>query len=287
MYEERLGGEFSTPHFQAQKAKACSVGSGPSGLMRMWNAAWVQCQEVRQRLEEMQKKKKGVDKNQIQRSTAANPQGEHREMEWEKKKSKVGVVESSLTSEPTSHGEVVDIPKSLRESTNGACLNKFSNEESNVLQFPETPIQNGKKTPACSQKGDDHTESTWRPREHHSEADLRSVSSTKGGEDFLLHQPLGRSLSEGSYMSSHLTSLSGFSPLYVSHKHCQSRTQSLEQNLQPIQNLPVSHNEGGMQGNLSSQSKRDSNEQEGEGPEDVKTPETLLTSTENNGSNVL
>nr|CBN80926.1 Puratrophin-1 [Dicentrarchus labrax] len=166
MYEERLGGEFSTPHFQALKAKACTVGKGAL----MWNATWVQCQEVRQRLEEMQKKK-GVDKNQIQQSTAANPQGEDGGMEKEKRKSK------------------------------------------------------------------------WRPRGHHSEADLRSTDLVEGGNGFPLHRPLGRSLSEGSYVSPHLTSISGFSPLNVRHKHCQSKTHPLEQNLQPVQNLPISHNE--------------------------------------------
>uniref|UniRef100_A0A8C4DZ83 Quattro n=1 Tax=Dicentrarchus labrax TaxID=13489 RepID=A0A8C4DZ83_DICLA len=179
MYEERLGGEFSTPHFQALKAKACTVGKGAL----MWNATWVQCQEVRQRLEE------------------------------------IG---------------------------------------------------------------------------HHSEADLRSTDLVEGGNGFPLHRPLGRSLSEGSYVSPHLTSISGFSPLNVRHKHCQSKTHPLEQNLQPVQNLPISHNESLWSGNLSCESKGDSNEEEAEGctvstqtPKDLKTPETLLTPAENNSSNVL
>ncbi|XP_047439853.1 quattro [Mugil cephalus] len=295
MYEERLSGEFSTPNFQTQKAKVCAMGSGPSGLMRMWNAAWVQCQEVRQRLEAMQKKKKGVDKNQIQPTTAAKPHGEHGELEWEKKKSKVGEVQTSLASEPTSHREVLNSAESAKQSPAGACLNNFSkielqgskSNEPNELQLLETPIQNGETSPAHPQKGNCHPESTWRPREHHSEADLRSVSSTERGEDSLLHQPLGRSLSEGSHVSSHLTSLSGFSLLNVSHKHCQSGTQSLEQNLQLTQNRPVSHNESVTQENTSGQSKKGTNEGEGEGPEDVKTPETLLTPTENDFSNIL
>ncbi|KAJ4926698.1 hypothetical protein JOQ06_014446, partial [Pogonophryne albipinna] len=126
-------------HFleQAVKAKACAVGSGASGLMKVWNAALVQCQELRQRLEERQKKENGIDKNQIQQTTAANPQ-------------------------------------------------------------------------------------------------------------------------------------------------------------ETVQNLPVSHNESLRSGNLSCESKTDSNEEEGGGcsastqsPKDLKTPETLLTPTENNGSNVL
>uniref|UniRef100_A0A671XPH5 Quattro n=1 Tax=Sparus aurata TaxID=8175 RepID=A0A671XPH5_SPAAU len=222
MYEERLGGEFSTPHFQALKAKACAVGLGASGVMRVWNAALVECREVRQRLEEMQMKK-GVDKNQIQPTTAANPQGEDGGIEKREK------IKTKL-----------------------------------------------------------------RPREHHSEADLRSTDSVEGGRDVPPHQPLGRSLSEGSHASPYLTSTSSFSPLNVRHKHCQSWTQPLEQNPKPVQNLPNSHNESLQSGNLSCKSKSNGIEDESEGctastqsPKDLKTPETLLTAAENNCSNVL
>uniref|UniRef100_A0A8C9X0R8 protein-glutamine gamma-glutamyltransferase n=1 Tax=Sander lucioperca TaxID=283035 RepID=A0A8C9X0R8_SANLU len=100
MYEERLGGEFSTLQFQALKAKACAVGSGALGVMRVWNVAWVQCQEVRQRLQE--KKEKGVDKNQIQPTTAANPQGDDGGIEKEEKKNEEGENECFLTQQPTS-----------------------------------------------------------------------------------------------------------------------------------------------------------------------------------------
>uniref|UniRef100_A0A8C7GHB8 protein-glutamine gamma-glutamyltransferase n=1 Tax=Oncorhynchus kisutch TaxID=8019 RepID=A0A8C7GHB8_ONCKI len=47
-YEERLGNCFSSRHFQ--KIKACSVKS--SRGMNLWNATWVQCQEVSQWLGE-------------------------------------------------------------------------------------------------------------------------------------------------------------------------------------------------------------------------------------------
>uniref|UniRef100_A0A8C2ZXN2 Quattro n=1 Tax=Cyclopterus lumpus TaxID=8103 RepID=A0A8C2ZXN2_CYCLU len=94
MYEERLGGEFSTLHFQALKAKACA---GASGVMGVWNAARIQCQEVGQRLKEMQQKEKGVDKNQIHQITAANPQGEVGGMEKEEKRSEAGEDGCSLT----------------------------------------------------------------------------------------------------------------------------------------------------------------------------------------------
>lgn len=299
MYEERLCCEFSTTHFQALKAKACGVGSGASGVMRVWNAAWVQCQEVRQHLEEMQKKK-GVDKNQIQQTTAANPQGENKGMEKKEKRSEVG--ECSLTQQLTSQEEVVSVLESEGESATAACnhhhLKPDSKDsekgESQAPELPEAEVKNEKMTPILPQNADCHQDSKRRPREHHSEADLRSADSIEWGDDFPSHQPLGRSLSEGSCVSSRLTSISGFSPLNVRHKHCQSRTQPLEQNLQPVQNLPSSHDESLRSGNLSCGSKRHSNEEEREGcttstqsPNVLRTPETLLTPAEDNDSNVL
>ncbi|XP_075952517.1 quattro [Anarhichas minor] len=143
MYEERLGGEFSTPHFQALKAKACAVGSGASGVMRVWNAAWVQCQEVGQRLKEMQKKEKGVDK--IQQITAANPQGEDGGMEEEEKRSEVGEDACSLTQQPTSQKETVNISernlsceskRGSNEEEGGGCT--VSTQGPNDLRTPET-----------------------------------------------------------------------------------------------------------------------------------------------------
>ncbi|XP_045932418.1 quattro isoform X2 [Micropterus dolomieu] len=299
MYEERLGGEFSTLHFQSLKAKACAVGSGAPGVISVWNAALVQCQEVRQRLEEIQKKKV-VDKIQIQKTTAASPQGEDGVMEKRELRSEVN--ECSPTQQLTSQKEVDKISESKGEATTTACFNdhfkpdlKASEKgEAHAQELPEAPVENEKMTPVFPQTGGCHPESKLRPREHHSEADLRSTDSVEGGEDFPSHEPLGRSHSEGSCVSSHLASNSGFLPLNVRHKHCQSMMQPLEQNLQPVQNLTISHNESLQSGNLSCESKRDSNEAAGEGykasthsPKDLKTPEALLTPTENNGSNVL
>ncbi|XP_042357373.1 uncharacterized protein LOC121954103 [Plectropomus leopardus] len=300
MYEERLGGEFSTPHLQAVKAKACVVQRGALGVMRVWNAAWVQCQEVRQRLEEMQKKEKSTDKNQIQHTTSAKSQGKDGGLEKEEKGSEVGEDECSLTQQLTSQKEVVNISESERETA--ACFNqqlktdsKMSKKgQSQAQNVPEAAVKNEKLAPVFAQKSDCHPEVKRRLREHHSEADLRSADSVKGGDNFSPHQPLGRSLSEGSCVSSHLVSISDFSPLNVRHKHCQGKTQPLEQNLQLIQNMPISHNESICSGNLSCESKRDSNEEEGGGctvshqsPKESRTPETLLTAAEDNGSNVL
>ncbi|XP_033939106.1 quattro isoform X2 [Pseudochaenichthys georgianus] len=298
MYVERLVGEFSTLHFQAVKAKACAVGSGASGLMKVWNAALVQCQELRQRLEERQKKENGVDKNQIQQTTAANPQEVYGGVEKEEKRSELGEDECSQRQQPTSQKEVVNISKSEGDSTTAACLNHDLKQdlkdgeggESKAHQLHGEEVKNKNNSPVFPQNGQFPSETKQMSRAHHSEEDLRRTVSINEGDDLPLHQPLGRSLSEGSCASSHLTSIFGLSPLNVRHKHCQP----LEPNLQTAQNLPVSHNESLRSGNLSCESKTDSNEEEGGGcsastqsPKDLKTPETLLTPTENNGSNVL
>lgn len=297
MYEERLGGEFSTAHFQAVKAKACAVGTGASVVMRVWNAAWVQCQELRRHLEEMQKKKKGIDKNQIQETTVANPQGEGEGMEKKEKRNEVGGGEISLTQQLTSQVEEVKISETEGERTTAACfshdfkpdLKGSEKGESRVQNLPHIPFKYEKMTPVFPQNGNCHTESKWRPREHHSEADLRSADSVKGGDVVPVRQPLGRSLSEGSHESFHIRSTFCFSPLNVRNKHCQTRTRPLELNLQPVQSRPISHNESLRLGNLSKMSKSGSNEEEGEGcTGSTQSPhETLLTPTENNGSNVL
>ncbi|XP_018533165.1 uncharacterized protein LOC108884034 [Lates calcarifer] len=240
MYEERLGGEFSTQHFQGMKVKACGVGSWASGVMKVWNAALVQCQEVKQCFEDRQKKK-GVDKNQIQETTAANSQGEDGGMERKEKRSDVREDERSLTPQPTSPTAVVDISENARDSTAAACfqhhlkpdLKGCEGGESQAQELPDATVKNEKNG----------LKTKWKPREYHSEADLRSADSTEVGDNFPLHKALGRSLSDGSRVSSHLPGISSFSPLNVRHKHCQSRMQPLEPNLQPVQNLPISHDE--------------------------------------------
>lgn len=288
MYAARLDGEFSTLHFQALKAEACAAGAGASGVMRMWNAAWVQCQQVRQCLEEMHTKKKGVDKNQIQHTTTANHQGADGGME--KEKNEVGENEYLLT-QPPSPKESANASESVGESNTAACFNHHlppDIKEESVQKSPERLVDNKEVTSLCN------PDTKWRPREHHSETDLRSTVSAGVGDDFPLHRILGRSLSEGSCVSSHLISISGISPLSIRNKHCQIRTQPLELNPQPIQNLPTCHDGSLHSGDLSCVSKGDSNEEKAEGctvstpsSETIRTPETLFIPTENNGSNVL
>ncbi|XP_028303125.1 quattro isoform X2 [Gouania willdenowi] len=244
MYKKRMGSDFSSQHFQALKDKVCSVGSGATGVMRVWNAALVRCQQVRKRLEEMQKKK-SVDKNQIQHPTAAHSPGEVGELERRRKKSDVGEVKTSLLHKPGSPTEVIHAEES-REKNSVVCFNHLGsefkgsqNKDAELKQLPIKPFKNN-----LPQNSKYHLENKWRSREHHSEADLTSISSKDDGKCFPSHNPLGRSLSEGSYSCSHLTNLSSLLPHNVSQKHCQSRTQPLELKLHLIQNQPTFHNDG-------------------------------------------
>ncbi|KAM6927948.1 quattro [Xenentodon cancila] len=288
MYKERLGGEFSTQHFEALRAEVCAVGSAAPGIMRVWNAAWVQSQEVRQRLEEMQKKK-GVDKSQIQQTTAANPPGEHGEMEREGKSSEVGEAVSSLTQQHVSHTELFSPAEITGQSSKSPSfkdnLKGRKNQGLKMLQFPEKSVKSPTRTLISAQICDHNTETKWRPREHHSEADLRSASSTTEAKDLPLHQSLGRSLSDGSCVKAS----SCASSLNTGHKHCHSG--SLDQNLQPIQNLHIPQNKTVCQ---KKQLKGDCDKGKCEGctvsvqnPEDSKTTQTLITPAESNGSNDL
>uniref|UniRef100_A0A672IV88 Quattro n=1 Tax=Salarias fasciatus TaxID=181472 RepID=A0A672IV88_SALFA len=201
MYEERLGGEFSTQHFQAVKAKVCSVGSGASGATRVWNAAWVQCQEVRHRLEEMQKKR-DVDKDQIQQAAAASSSGESGGVERDRKRSEVGEDESSQPLQTTLPQEAVNITGSAKESVSVATphqrlkteFTRSGDKEKKEPQLPETPAESQKNMFWSKPYNNCHLEGMQKSREHYSEADLSSISSRKGSQDVPSHQPLGRSL---------------------------------------------------------------------------------------------
>ncbi|KAM4741771.1 quattro isoform 2-T2 [Anableps anableps] len=288
MQKERLAGEFSTPHFQSLRAKASAMGAEASGMLRAWNAAWVQSQQVKQRLAEMQKNYKGIDKNQAQQTTAANPLEKHEENEREGKRNEMGEVQRSQIPRQSFHVGVINTAKCQGKNSSAACLkHNFESELSIKKELFETQSKNSKNTPVLSQTGDFFTGSNCKPKEHHSIADLSGTGSAKN-RDFPLHQTLGRSLSEGSYEMT----ISGFLPL--SHKHCHSRKHSLDQNLQPTQKLHIVHQDGLQPENLSCESKRDSNQGEGKestistpSPEDSKTLETLLTPTESYDNNIL
>lgn len=283
IYQERFDGEFSTRRFQALKAKACAMGVGSSQVKGVWNAAWVRSQEVKQRLDEMQKKtkKKGVDKKQIQPTTAATPLGKHGETNRGGERSEPGEAESLLM---LSQKEVNKTGESLKGSL--ACCKRDKTEIKESKNQDSTQAENEPETTVLPQIGDVPPESKWRPREHHSEADLRSFNSTEDAKNFLLYQKLGRSLSEGTCV---VVNLSGLSPVSISRKHCHGKKHSLDQTLQPPQNLHTYHHVNLRPENRNSEPKME--EEEGclmsaKSYEEFKRSE-ILTPTESNDNNVL
>lgn len=249
MFEEKLGGEFSTLNFQAVKAKACSVGSGAGGAMKAWNAAWVQCQQLRQHLHKMK---------EIQQITAAHPQPED------------GGVEKT---EEGSEG------RQLNGQKDNVKLCKHEGGESSIttsLHQCLKPEPTGNLPHATVQYAA-FPHNSRRPREHHSEADLRTVDPAEGDGGCPARQHLGRSLSEGSQAGRQVPS--SFIPLNVRNKHCQSRTHK----------LPGCHNDSGS-GHVRSKSEGKDEYCEGcaasSGVPQALTPETSPTSTGNISNNL-
>lgn len=241
MFEEKLGGEFSTLNFQAVKAKACTVGSGAGGAMKAWNAAWVQCQQLRQQLHKMK---------EIQQITAAHPQPED------------GGVEKTEEGSECQKDNVKLCEHEGGEST--VTTELTGNLPHATVQYAAFP------------------HNSQRPREHHSEADLRTVDPAEGDGGCPARQHLGRSLSEGSQAGCQLPS--SFIPLNVRNKHCHSRTR-----LHPVHKLPGCHNDSGS-GHLRSKSEGKDEYCEGSaassGVPRALTPETSPTSTGNISNNL-
>lgn len=217
-FAERLGCNYSTLNFQAVKVKACALGLKSSAAMRVWNAAWLQCQEVRQHLEKMQKKGKSADKIQSRRSSAASPQavegGEGDGCER-------GDGESLPTLQMTSGKEQVQQPETEEAGTiNGEkCITPdpkgVETDDLSVRDAPPAAKEEGK---TMLVDGGHHSSFARRKggrlREHRSDVDLSRADLAEGNGD-LPRQPLGRSLSEGSHGNLPLT------PLNVRNNTCQ------------------------------------------------------------------
>ncbi|XP_075995050.1 quattro [Genypterus blacodes] len=266
MYAERLSGEFSGPHFQAVKAKACAVSSGASGGMRAWNAAWVQCQEVRPRLEEMLSRR-GGDKRRYQQEQRAGASGGDKKVG----RSEMGETECSLIKQLLCDKEDINIPESVPGGTADTSVHLKGGAPQPPA--PEHTAHNETTITAATQNG-----GRGRPREHQSEADLRSAHATEG------HRPLGRSLSEGACSGSILTS--DLSPLAPGQNLCHKQTQPSLQNQQLVQNLPVPSSQSSPSRNSICEASRVAEAERG----DLSPTEALLTDTptpEDNGSNVL
>ncbi|XP_077386590.1 quattro isoform X2 [Festucalex cinctus] len=267
MYEERLGDEFSTRHFQALKSKACTLRSGSSGALSVWNAAWVLCQEVRQRLEKMQKKKACRDKKQNQQTTAVSTAGVENKTEMRE-------TEMPLTQNSTSQMDVACIPESQHITAASVKANEKTEPQALMVL-----TQTNEETPTDPQNIHFHLHTKWNPRGHHSEVDLRRTVSVQGDADISRHRVLGRSLSEGSRITTCTPFIIGVSPFNVKQPLCRRNKRPLEQNSEPIQNLPSSHKES------LSESPTKEHKASTQSSEDIK--ETLVISTENNGSNIL
>ncbi|TNN53903.1 Puratrophin-1 [Liparis tanakae] len=281
MYEERLGGRFSARHFQALKDKACNPGasgasgasgawgasgasgsSGSWGPTGVWNAARIQCQEVVQRLKELQQKEKGGDEKQNQQNTSAAPHGEvgMGKEEEGREAGEAGAGARSLTPPPTFQKEVVHTSEREAETPAVACVGRHDEPDSAEVQ-PE------------SVEREEFPKHVERPPEarRRSEADLGGTPSGEGGVGFPPHRLLGRSLSEGASLRRRPASVSGFSPLNVRHKHCGSDAQ--EQNRQNgQQNLRDEQEGGGRSGDAQS-------------ARGLRTPETPLTASDPRGGN--
>ncbi|KAM6980671.1 quattro [Aplochiton taeniatus] len=244
-YANRLDREFAAQHFQAVKARA-RVGSSesPFGGLAVWNAAWDQCQDIRQLLKE--RMKTATDKNQ---SSIGGAQGEKGLLEPGKESSGEGEAGSSQNPAPVispelgHHSENSAVEDScaktsadLKSSSSHFQADLKGRKEAILVHFPESTDKEAKLSRAVPQSCSSHPETKWRPREHHSEADLRSVTPVGGEEAFPWHQALGRSLSEGSCVTLCLSSSSGSCPLSVRHTRWELKARPLE--LGPTQQLP-------------------------------------------------
>ncbi|KAM8868261.1 quattro isoform 2-T2 [Synchiropus picturatus] len=275
MYEERLGGEFSTSHFQVLKSKACAVRSGATGAMKVWNAAWMQCQGVRQRLEKIlrKNKKKSVDKTQ---KTAAVNTPTAVGAEKEEEESRGSKTESSLAQ--------LLIPEPSSDST---CAKRqseplFKEEVKQQAAAPSLMCQS-----SSTQNGPCHLKRKSRRRR--SESDLTTEADSRG------HRPLRRSLSEGSCDISHLKV--GFSIPAFNKPRESERTLPLQVKPQNIQDLPSLPQQSLHSEHSSCKSRPGSNELEGgpaagrststQSPMDPNPPETLLIPPEDHGSNAM
>lgn len=197
--------------------KACALGSKSSAAMRVWNAAWLQCQEVRQNLEKMQTKRKSAGKIQSRRSSAARVQ-EVGDTEGDGGEQADG--ESLPTFQLTSGKEQVKQPETEEAgAVNVAnCVSPdLKGVETDHLSVQDSPPAPKGEAKMMLDDGGHHSgfaRSQGRLREHRSNEDLSRVESADGNANFP-RQPLGRSLSEGSHGNFPLT------PLNVRNKHCQ------------------------------------------------------------------
>uniref|UniRef100_A0A8C7UZD8 protein-glutamine gamma-glutamyltransferase n=1 Tax=Oncorhynchus mykiss TaxID=8022 RepID=A0A8C7UZD8_ONCMY len=187
-YEERLGNCFSSRHFQ--KIKACSMKS--SRGMNLWNATWVQCQEVSQVLETWKgREKEEEDKEEVVVAPCSLTQASN---------SPPGVADMANNSGRASVEQMESRDRRARHSTNIACFNlpfkddlKRSKGAKEASQLAKSPGIEGKLTPAVPQDGDGG------PGRHHSETDLKMGDLVAGKLQRIMEELL---LTEREYVRS-------------------------------------------------------------------------------------
>ncbi|KAG7478354.1 hypothetical protein MATL_G00079590 [Megalops atlanticus] len=198
-YQERFG-EFSAERFQDVKAQACAL-QGSRG-MRVWNIAWLKCQEARQQLEE---RLQDFDKTQRPAALKADPSCQVK-----------GVNEFSTPARGTTPSSSSSSSAKARESQERTTTaleesRAFQSKESsnatvtcfNINFKPDGKPRKGRDAAADS-SGDVRTQAKK------GDAPAKTGDGERGGEADLTqagpagcerppsHQALGRSLSEGS-----------------------------------------------------------------------------------------
>ncbi|XP_010879062.2 uncharacterized protein KIAA1755 isoform X2 [Esox lucius] len=210
--KERLADCFSARHFQNVKAKAGRARG--SGGMRLWNAAWIQCRDVSQRLGEALE----------QWGDAAHKDGQQPTTEEKKVKMKdEEALQSVITasSSPPCQAEKADNSGSGRwDQAEGRSSD--ARESAHVRCF-NLPFQADSKRNTGPEVLTGPHDGVGAPVRRRSEADLNKGNPVGRCEVFPWQQgALGRSLSEGSCVSSLLSSECGAAALLLGN-HSQSR----------------------------------------------------------------
>ncbi|XP_036387697.1 pleckstrin homology domain-containing family G member 4B-like [Megalops cyprinoides] len=197
-YQERFG-EFSAERFQDVKAQACAL-QGSRG-MRVWNVAWLKCQEARQQLEE---RLQDFDKTQRPAALIADPSCQVKG-DNEFSTPARGTTLSSSSSSAKARESQEKTSTALEESR------AFSSRESSIPTV--TCFNINFKPDGRPRKGTDaaaDSSGEIRTQDKKGDALAKTGGGERGGEADLTqagaagcerppsHQALGRSLSEGS-----------------------------------------------------------------------------------------
>ncbi|XP_018616321.2 pleckstrin homology domain-containing family G member 4B-like isoform X1 [Scleropages formosus] len=201
-YREQFS-EYSVEFFQEIKAQACAL-KGSRG-MRIWNVAWLRCQEVHQLLEERLHSSVKV------KQPLEIPAGQEPKDGLESPLSALSTC--VITSPPKA--SLCDSDRSSAEPVEVSMTEEGVTEQAVSSGAVHSVVESGEMNPTT---GAEHI--TTRGAETDS-----TPMGPSGCEWFPWHQGLGRSLSEGSNRGSILTELQRHNP---SHSHNQPSCQMLQ-----------------------------------------------------------